>query len=71
MKTALNIFQMLVSISVIGLILLQARGTGLGSTWGGGGESYRSKRGVEKILLVLTIILTIIFLLTAITSIAL
>lgn len=70
MNTALTIVQMTISVLLIGFILLQARGTGLGSTWGGGGETYRSKRGMERILLVSTIILTILFLVTAIINIA-
>jgi protein translocase SecG subunit len=70
MKQALLIIQMIISIFLIGAILLQARGTGLGSTWGGGGESYRSKRGVEKILLVSTVFLTVFFLITAIINLA-
>jgi len=49
-------------------ILLQARGAGLGRAWGGGGEFYRSKRGMEKILQRATIILVILFLLTSIIS---
>ncbi len=71
MNTGLIIFQMIVSILLIGAIMLQAQGTGLGSAWGGGGETYRSKRGVERILLISTIILTIVFLLTALASLAL
>ena len=42
-------------------ILLQARGTGLGVTFGGGGNVYRTKRGVEKKLFQLTILLSILF----------
>ena len=49
-------------------ILLQAKGTGLGRAWGGGGEFYRSKRGVEKILFRLTIALAIIFFITSAVS---
>ena len=49
-------------------IILQARGTGLGSVWGGGGETYRSKRGVEKILFIATIALAVIFFLSSVAS---
>lgn len=50
------------------LIILQAKGVGLGSTWGGGGEFYKSRRGVEKIVFNLTIFLVVIFLITSILS---
>lgn len=60
--------QIIFALFLIGCILLQARGTGLGSAWGGGGESYRSKRGVEKIVFTLTIIFAFLFLIFSIIS---
>lgn len=47
--------QIIISVVLITAILLQSQGSGLGSAWGGGGESYHTKRGVEKILLYVTI----------------
>lgn len=66
MPQALIVVQIVISILLVGSILLQARGAGLGRAWGGGGEFYRSKRGLERILFGLTIVLAILFLLTAI-----
>lgn len=43
-------------------ILLQARGTGLGAAFGGEGNVYRTKRGIEKRLFQATIILAVLFL---------
>lgn len=68
MKTAITSLQILFSVLLIGAILLQAKGTGLGSLWGGTGGSYRSKRGIEKTLFTATIILVIFFLLIAIVN---
>lgn len=49
------------SIILIITILLQARGSGVGSLFGGGGgEYYRSRRGIEKSLYYGTIICAII-----------
>lgn len=62
------IFQVLISILLIGAILLQSRGQGLSSSFGGGGEFYRSKRGLEKLLFWATIILVCLFALTSIIS---
>ena len=69
MDIILRIFQIIIPILLILAIVLQSQGTGLGAAWGGGGQSYRSKRGMEKILFVVTIILTILFFLISIASI--
>lgn len=37
------------------------QGTGISTTFGGGGEFYRSKRSIEKILFWITIILASVF----------
>jgi len=51
-------------VLLVGAILLQQRGSGLGGIFGGGGESYHTKRGFEKILFTSTIILATLFLLS-------
>ena len=64
------LFQILVSLSLAATILLQARGTGLGTAWGGQGTaSWRTKRGAEKILFTATIVLGSLFLILAIVNI--
>ena len=61
LDTILNIAQIIVSILLVIAILLQAPEGGLSPAFGGGGgEMYRSRRNVEKFLLVVTIILSII-----------
>ncbi|HPI67063.1 MAG TPA: preprotein translocase subunit SecG [bacterium] len=62
MTTILNYLQLIVSILLIILILLQQRGSGLGAAFGGGGDVYLTKRGAEKTIFILTIILSAIFL---------
>jgi len=61
MTKYLEIAQVAVSILLVALILLQPRGTGLGSTFGGDGNVYFTKRGAEKIIFILTIILAAAF----------
>jgi len=61
MKNILLITQIVISVIITGSILLQAQGTGLGSTWGGGGETYHTRRGIEKVLFYFTIINIAIF----------
>ena len=61
MKEALLIVQIVLSILLVGAILLQSQGTGLGSVWGGGGESYHTKRGVERVMVYLSVVLIFFF----------
>jgi preprotein translocase subunit SecG len=68
MTNIILLLQVLISISLIVVILLQAKGTGLGRAFGGGGEFYRSKRGIEKILFRITIILAVLFLISSLIS---
>jgi preprotein translocase subunit SecG len=58
----INVAQILVAILLSVVILLQAKGSGIGSALGGGTSgSFRTRRGVEKTLFQLTIIIAIIF----------
>lgn len=61
MKQAIFIAQIVVSVLIIIAILLQNRGSGLSAVFGGAGSVYRTKRGLEKGLFVLTVILVILF----------
>ena len=51
-------FIIVVAILLIVAILLQQRGTGLGATFGGEGNVFASRRGFEKVLFILSIVLT-------------
>jgi preprotein translocase subunit SecG len=64
----LAIGQILVSIAVMIAILLQARGTGLSSTFGGDSAVYRSRRGVERRLWQFTILLIALFVLFSLAA---
>lgn len=57
----LTIIQIIITALLIGSILLQMQGAGLTAGFGGSGEFYRSKRSVEKILIYVTIVLTVLF----------
>ncbi len=60
--------QIIVSVALIVAILLQARGTGLSSTFGGDSAVYRSRRGIEKTLFRFTIILGVLFVLFSLVA---
>jgi len=63
----LNVAQILVSIVLIVVILMQVRETGSGM-FGSGQASFRTRRGLEKTLFQFTIILAFVFLLMSIIS---
>ena len=66
MPSYLLVAQILVAIALIGVILLQVRGGGLGGIFGQPDSVYRTRRGVERSLLQITIALTVVFILLAI-----
>ncbi len=68
MQNALSIVQIIVSILLVGLILLQAQGTGLGNNWTGGGETYHTRKGVEKVIFIATVVSIIIFILISLAN---
>lgn len=61
MKNFLLIINIILSGLIIFFILIQGGGAGLGSAWGGGGEKYQTRRGIEKIVLWLASFLIIVF----------
>lgn len=62
MNNNLLIAQSIISVLIVIAILLQQRGTALGSAFGGGGEVYSTRRGIQQKLLWVTVILTVAFL---------
>ncbi len=61
MQTYFSIAQIVLSIALILAILLQVRGGGLGGIFGQANTVFRTKRGVEKTLFQLTIVLVVLF----------
>lgn len=68
MQKFLEIFQVVVSLLLILVILMQNRGTGLGGAFGGESNIYRSKRGIEKVLYIATLVLAILFVVLSIIN---
>jgi preprotein translocase subunit SecG len=69
MGNILLITQIIISVVLVILILMQPKGVGLGRAWGGAGEFYKSKRGVERIVFYMTLIFTLVFLLSSFAAI--
>jgi len=68
METYFNIAQIILSAALIGAILLQVKGGGLGGIFGQADTVYRTKRGVEKTLFQLTVVLVAFFVIISIVA---
>ncbi len=66
MRTLFIALEIISGILMVAAILLQQRGSGIGSTFGGGGHLYAVRRGAEKFLYVGTIVLSVVFFASAI-----
>lgn len=71
MRTWLAIVQIVISSLLVAAVLLQQRGTGLSATFGGEGNIYRTKRGLEKVIFIATIVFAVLFFASAVLSIVL
>jgi preprotein translocase subunit SecG len=61
MSTYFSIALIIISIGLTLSILLQVKGGGLGGIFGQADTVYRTRRGVEKTLFQLTIVLAVLF----------
>ncbi|OGK46297.1 preprotein translocase subunit SecG [Candidatus Roizmanbacteria bacterium RIFCSPLOWO2_01_FULL_40_13] len=68
MKNILLAVNIVLSILIVIFILIQGRGGGLGSAWGGGGEMFQTRRGIEKVTLKLSVFLIIVFFLVSLIN---
>lgn len=68
MPAPLALGQLIVAVALVFSILLQARGSGLGGTFGGDSAVYRSRRGIERRLWQFTIVLIVLFTLFSLAS---
>lgn len=68
MKPYLPYLQIIVSVFLIIFILLQQRGTALGSAFGGESEFYATRRGIQKKIFGATVVFGILFLVLALLN---
>ena len=68
MNNLLLLAQLIVSVVLVVLILLQQRGTALGSAFGQEGGFYGTLRGVEKKIFRLTIVFGVLFIVLALLN---
>lgn len=62
---SLRLVELILAIALVVLILMQSRGTSLGSVFGQEGSVYHTRRGAEKILFNVTIAVAIGFFVVA------
>jgi preprotein translocase subunit SecG len=71
-ETFLNIGLIIISIALIGSVILQSKGAGLGGLTGADtGGIFTARRGIEKTLFWVTIVLSVIFFILAIATVIL
>lgn len=56
-----DIIQIILSIILVIVILLQQKGAGIGGVFGGSSNVYSTKRGIDKILFRVTIVIACVF----------
>lgn len=61
MQVYLVVAQIVLSVTLMLAVLFQVRGGGLGGIFGQPDAVYRTKRGVEKTLFQLTVVLVVLF----------
>jgi preprotein translocase subunit SecG len=68
MQTYLNVAQIILSAALIVAVLFQVKGGGLGGIFGQADSVYRTKRGAEKTLFQMTIVLVVLFIIVSIVA---
>jgi preprotein translocase subunit SecG len=69
-----NIFltvQIISALIIIVLVVIQSKGTGIGSTFGGDMGFYGTKRGAERMLFGLTIFMATLFVISSLAAVLL
>ena len=68
MVTYFNIAEIIISIVLVLVLLVQTRGAGFGGTFNSDSSVFRTRRGIEKTLFQLTIALAVVFVVISILS---
>jgi preprotein translocase subunit SecG len=65
LETSLRIVEVILAVAMIILILMQSRGTSLGTVFGQEGSVFHTRRGAERILFYVSIGTVVVFLMVA------
>lgn len=67
----LGIAQVILAIGLIAAVLIQSKGEELGGVFGGGQSVYQTRRGIDKLLFTITVVMAIVFFGLAIVNVVL
>jgi preprotein translocase subunit SecG len=68
-ETYLDIALIITSVALVASVILQSKGAGLGGLTGGdAGGVFTARRGIEKVLFRVTIVLSVIFFVLAVAT---
>ncbi len=70
MDAFLLITNIVLSTVIICMILLQNRGAGLGSAWGGAADSVSTRRGMDLVILQVTVFFIAVFFVLSVVKLA-
>ena len=65
MQQGILIAHVVIGLFLIIFILMQDKGTGLSSTFGGSGTFYASQRGAARVVHILTVLFAVLFFVSA------
>ncbi len=68
MDIYINVAVIILSVALTAAVLLQAKGGGLGGIMTDAGSVFRTKRGIEKTLFQLTIVLAVLFIVASLLA---
>lgn len=68
MEQIISIIQIVLGVLLILVIIIQQKGSGLGTSFGGDMSFYRTKRGAEKLLFYATIVIAVAFILSSLVG---
>lgn len=68
MKPVISVIQIILGILLVLVIVIQQKGSGLGTSFGGDMSFYRTKRGAEKLLFYVTIGISLAFILSSLVG---
>ena len=68
MQAYLNIVQIVLSVVLVVVVLMQTKGSGIGGIFGAETSVFRTRRGVQKTLFQFTVALAAIFVLVSLLS---
>lgn len=70
MKPVISLIQIILGVLLVLVIIIQQKGSGLGSALGGDSSFYRTKRGAEKLLFYATIGIIVAFIVSSLVGLA-